>query len=236
VGQEQESDEELRRRARLWVGTLSRTPPRSAYEAVALSVRIGPGGPLLPGDTGYDAAPSPDINRVRVIELGGGLLDVRLASPSGAAGGDASTDGSDVFLVNVAIQDLVVPFGIGAAASSASVLDIDLGVITVNVDRASLVTAAEAAADATAAVTAYLKLHPIGGMLKTPGGQGYLFIGEVLSKASESNVGIFNAAVNLAAVTPAVVTLPTGEAAVPMLRTEVAVVTFTVNAVVVTQA
>ncbi|MFT3773017.1 MAG: baseplate J/gp47 family protein [Minicystis sp.] len=221
LGSDEESDEALRARARLFAATFSPASPKSAYEAVALSVHAGPTGPLLPGDTGYSAAPPVNINRVKVIDAGNGTVGVLLASPAGLAAGDPVTPGTDVYIASAAIQDRVVPAGITAVALSATEHLISYGTITVYVDRASLVTAAEAQADVTNALNDFFSKLPIGGMKKTPGGSGYVWADEVRAKASEANKGIF------------AVDLLVGD--VLLASYEVAVPSFAVNAVLVTQ-
>jgi uncharacterized phage protein gp47/JayE len=221
LGSDEESDDALRQRARLFVTTLSPAPPKSAYESVALSVHVGANGPLLPEDAGYSSAPPVNINRVRVLEPGGGVVNVYLASPSGAAAGDTSTAGSDVYVANAAIQDRVVPAGISANVAAATEHAIAYGTITVYVDRATLVTATEAQADATAALTAYFQTLPIGGLRKAPGADGYVWANDVAAAAINSNKGIFAADVLVGDVL--------------LASSEVAVPTFTVNAVLVTQ-
>jgi hypothetical protein len=222
LGSDEETDAALKVRARLSTGPLSPASPRSAYESIALSTRVTAAGvPLTPRDEGYDTATAVNVNRVKVREPGGGIVLVYLASPAGAASGDNVTDGTDVFYVNALIQKKVVPAGLLCTVSSATEHAINLGVVTVYVDRDSLVTADEANAAVTDAVTVFFETLPIGGQRTVPGGQGWVFIDEIKAKASESLEGIYKVEIAVADVA--------------LNQNWVAVPTFSVFAIVVTQ-
>jgi hypothetical protein len=220
TGQSEESDADLRTRARLYTGVLSPAGAAAAYQVVTFATRkTAAGGLLLPGDAGYADGVSVAVNRVRVVDQGFGVVGVMLASSGGEASGDTATVGTDVFLVNAAIQLLVVPAGITALVASADAIAAPC-TITVYVDRASNVTAADAITAATAAVAAYFRTLPIGGNRLTPGGSGYAFKTEIEAAAS-SPVGIFKA------------TMSQGD--LWMAGDDVAVPTISVTATVVTQ-
>jgi hypothetical protein len=220
TGQSEESDADLRIRARLYTGVLSPAGAAAAYTVVTLATRkTAAGGLLLPGDAGYSDGVSVAVNRVRVVDQGFGVVGVLLASTGGEASGDTATAGTDVFLVNVALQLLVVPAGITALVASADAIAAPC-TITVYVDRASNVTAADAITAATAAVAAYFRTLPIGGNRLTPGGSGYAFRSEIEAAAS-SPTGIFKA------------TMSQGD--LLMAGDDVAVPTIVVTATVVTQ-
>lgn len=219
TGQSEESDADLRIRARLYTGVLSPAGAAAAYTVVTLATRkTAAGGLLLPGDAGYSDGVSVAVNRVRVVDQGFGVVGVLLASTGGEASGDTATAGTDVFLVNVALQLLVVPAGITALVASADAIAAPC-TITVYVDRASNVTAADAAAQAAAAVATYFRTLPIGGNRLTPGGSGYAFRSEIEAAAS-SPAGIFKATMSQADL------LMTGaQVAVPAIAVTATVVT-----------
>ncbi len=129
-GREQETDEGLRERCRLSTGPLSASGPRSAYEAVALET-LRPDGSAV------------NVTRVAVVEPGGGVVEVYLASDSGAASGDTVTLDSDVYLVNVRLQDLVVPPGLTVTVAAATEVPCSYN-MDLTVDRKSKLTKVEA--------------------------------------------------------------------------------------------
>lgn len=180
-GADLESDANLKLRIRAVPTELSPTPPREAYEAVARD----PAGSLtrrgITPPTTWGAA-APAITRVRVVCPGNAVINVYLASASGPAAGDSSTADSDVYKAFLAITLVLNPFGTSAlTVVAASANDLALGVLTLVVDRDANVTADEAAATATAALTAYFATLPIGGQRLSAGGQGYVFVKAVLA-------------------------------------------------------
>lgn len=220
LGEDEEDDDDLKHRCRISTGPLTDAGPRSAYESIALAVRKDSAGNLyMPGAPDYDRAVATSVSRVRVVDVGGGVLRVWLASPTGPAAGDTKTAGSDVFLVNVAIQMHVVPDGLTAIVAPAVAHPVAVDV-TVYVDRASNVTAAEAQKAAEDAITRYFTKLAIGGARTSPGGQGYVFASEVAAKAA-----------NIAGAVKA--TMAGGDVALG--EGEVAVPSITVTAIVVTQ-
>jgi hypothetical protein len=226
-GSDEEQDALLKDRCRISTGPLSPGGPRRAYESVALDVRRNAvGDPVMPDPFGdaatYAAAAALNITRIHVMEPGGNVVRVLLASSSGAAAGDATTPGTDVFIANVAMQLFACPAGMTLITEPAYELAVDIGVITLYVDRASLVTKAEAEADAMEALEAFFRVFPIAGMRKTPGAIGTLYKGTVEGVAMASNRGIFEVDAN-------------GFTDTIVAATKVVVPSFTVNAVLVTQ-
>jgi hypothetical protein len=220
LGQDLEEDEDLKSRCRKSTGPLSPAGPPNAYEFVALSTRRPDGTELerLLADKAGDTAVN--VNRVRVINMGGGVANVRLASPSGAASGDVGTAGSDVYLVNQAIQTLVVPIGftanVAAADEEAPAIHLGLQVL-----RSSKVTAAAAEAAALAAVNKLFRTYPIGGRAEPSTSTRYIIAEEVRSAAKAAIPGIYN------------VTEPASD--IPISSTAVAAPTVTATATIVTQ-
>lgn len=228
LGSDAETDPHLVTRCRIATGPLSPGGPRRAYESIALDVRKNANGdPVLPEPMGtdaaaYTAATPLNITRVQVIEPGGNVVRVLLASAAGAAAGDSATPGTDVFVANVAMQVFACPAGMTLITEPATELPVAIGVITLYVDRASLVSKAEAEADAIAALDELFRVFPIGGMRKVPGDIGALYKGTVEGVAQASNRGIFEVDANSFSDTI-------------VAATKVVVPSYTVNAVLVTQ-
>jgi hypothetical protein len=223
LGSDEETDSALKARARLATGPLSPASPVASYESMALSTRVTAAGvPVTPRDEGYDTAQAVNVNRVRVLQPGGGVVNVYLASTGGAATGNIFTAGTDVFYVNAVIQDKVVPAGITANVASAVENHVTLGTVSVYVDRASLVTSAEAYAAVQIAITEYFETLPIGGLKVVSGGQGYVFLDEVKAKASESNPGIFKVSISGSdiALQPYEVAVPNSLTILPIIVTQ----------------
>ena len=99
------------------------------------------------------------------------------------------TPDTDVFTANVAIQARFVP-GITVIVAAADEVTASF-VISGFIDRASLLTQAEALAAMEAAETEFFATLPIGGTKITPSTTGKVWGNEVLAKASESAPGIF---------------------------------------------
>jgi hypothetical protein len=207
-GQDEETDASLVERARLQTGTLSVAGPRAAYEYVAKSTMRSDGTFV-------------DVSRVRLIPLAGSVY-VYLASPTGAATGDTSIEGSDVYLVNIQIQNKVAPVGINVNVSAAVEVSVAY-TIDLSVLREGNLTAEDAIAAAAPKLSEYFETLPIGGHRLTPGGQGYVIASELAAIASESTKGIFRATVTPNLDTP----LESNEVALPIL---------TINATVITQS
>jgi len=207
-GTDEESDEDLRARARLQTGTLSVGGVRAVYEYVAKSTKR-PDGTFV------------DVSRVRLLPSNGNVY-VYLASPTGAATGDTSIEGSDVYLVNIEIQNKVAPVGINVNVSAAIEIPVAY-TIHLYVKREANLTAEDAIAAAQAALDEHFANLRIGGDVLTPGGQGYVIASELGAIASESAKGIFRATVEPNLDTP----LDPNEVAVPSL---------TINATVVTKS
>jgi hypothetical protein len=223
VGQDEETDDELKERCRLSTGPLSPAGPTEAYQFVALSTRRPAADDPEPqrllvtkeGDTAVN------VNRCRVINAGGGVVNVRLASPAGEASGDVSTAGSDVYLANQAIQTLVVPIGITANVSTAAA-QLQTIALSLEVLRESHVTAADAEAAAKAAVEVFFRTFPIGARALPSTSTRYLVMEEVRAIAKASIPGIYN-----------VISTPSADVVVPI--TSVVVPTVTATATLVTQ-
>lgn len=176
VGQDREDKAALIARATAAPSAASVAGPRRAYEHIATSTRR-PGGiepeRLLVTEEG-DVAVA--VNRVALENLGGGLLNVWLADPSGPAQGTTAIVDSDVWLVNRALQELVVPSGIVATVSPAVALSPAYS-FEIVLDPASKVTPADAVARAQASVQAWQRTFPVGGRAVLAG--RYVLLDEV---------------------------------------------------------
>lgn len=225
IGQDEESPEALRRRCRLRAGLFSPGGPRAAYEYVALSTRIPDGSEasrptleerlLVSRETDVATA----VTRVRVLSTAG-EVDVYLASASGAAVGDETTEGTDVFLVNQAIQLLCVPHGITARVYAATEVSVTR-TLEVLVLREANATAEEVKASVEAAVAKWFAELPIGGRRAVAGGDGYVLMGELEGVAKAAHPAAY-----LVTASPGTdVTLAPGAVGVPAITVNVTLVT-----------
>lgn len=193
LGQDEESEDDLRERCRLSTGPLSPAGPRAAYQYVALSTRRPAADEAVTIDrllVSQDGDIAVNVNRALVRNLGGGVIDVRLASPSGLASGDVSTAGTDVYLVNQAIQLLCVPMGLTANVASADEHPLTIR-LQLDVLRDSNVTAAAATAAAEKAVNEFFRTFPIGGRKLPSGPERLVIMHEVRAIAKAASPGIY---------------------------------------------
>lgn len=173
LGQDEESDANLKARCKAAISEGVAGGPRASYESAALD----PVGVFVRRKVPYPSTwgtAAPNISRIRILSIGGGVVSVRLASTSGAAVGDNVTEDSDVFKANAAIQLFCVPPGITCTVSSAAEKAIALGSITLYVARESGVSVEEAKAAAEAALVSFFSTLPIGGAKKVANGIGYV--------------------------------------------------------------
>ena len=187
IGTDLETDPLLKERCNTATAPLSPAGPIAAYLAVARD----PKGTLERAELPTEGYPETvAITRANVIELNGSLVHVYLASSSGPAAGSDISAGTDIFFANSVIQLLVVPAGVTALVAPALALPIDYGTITLYVRRASRVTEAEAVAAATSSFAEFFSTLPIGGVSKTPNGQGYVFADHVKA-VLQAGAGVF---------------------------------------------
>lgn len=233
LGQDRQDDESLRRDARAAPSQASVGGPRLAYEFVARRTRrpdgTEPGRLLVEKET--DVAVN--VTRVAVRTLGGALLEVWLASPSGPAEGNAATAGTDVYLVNRAIQQLVVPEGFGVTVAAAPAISPTF-ILVLEVDAKANVTQAQATATAQASLQAWTRTLPIGGRklsFEVSGGGRYVQVDEVrrFAALAVDADGRFTTAPGVTRVN-----VFAGEDT-PILYNQVATPTYIVSAVLVSQ-
>lgn len=235
VGQDRQSDASLREEARQAPGLGSVTGPRDAYAYVARRTRrhggVEPGRLLVTKDTDIAV----NVSRVLVRPLGGASLEVWLASPEGSAEGDASTEDTDVYLVNRAYQLLVVPQGFAVSVQAAPEL-VPAYSLELRIDAAANVSVANAIATSQAALQAWQRVLPIGGRVRAGGSRYVLldearrFAGTRYTPETETEPERWIPATGLIEV--AVVS----GADTPIAYNEVAVGTYTITAVLVSQA
>jgi hypothetical protein len=218
LGTDEEADPLLKKRCALAIQERALSG-RGLLEAIALD----PIGALrrakLPIDPTWPA--TVNVTRVRLDEPGNGVTLAYLMSAGGAASGDTSTPGSDVFICNVAMQSLGLPAGGTLTTAAAAEHAIAYGTITVKVRREVLVTAVAAAATATAALVAFFETLAGGGERLVPGGQGYVLIDHVRA-AAMSGPGAFEVTFGGVSVD---VALGVNEVAVPTYTVVVSLVT-----------
>lgn len=216
-GIDKESDQSLTRRCKVAPATMAPAAPRNKYEAFALDATLPDGLPSWLNEGGVAVS----VTRVKIIEPGGSVVNIHLADPSGPASGDAVTYGTDVYACNAAIQLFCASAGVTVNVYPAAAKAVDLGTITLRIDRKSNLTTTEAIAAATKALTAYFQELPIGGHKLSAGGTGYLLMDEVRAVARDSAPGIY-----LASCPSVDVALAANEVVVP---------TFAITAVIVDQ-
>lgn len=180
LGSDEEADRLVKRRCALAIQERALSG-RGLLEAIALD----PIGALRRANLPIDPSWPPTVNvtRVRLDERGGGVTYAYLMSDGGAASGDTSTAGTDVFITNAAMQRLGVPAGGTLVVAAATEHPINYGTISVKIAAESLVTKAAAEATATAALIAFFRVLPGGGERLTAGGQGYALIDHVRAAA-----------------------------------------------------
>ena len=177
LGTDDEGDPQLLARGRAAVAELSIAGPVKGLVGLALDPTGSFQRRLLTPPWTIPYVPA--IARVRVVNTGNATAAVYLASSSGPAAGTSSTPGTDVYNVAVAVRLFGGAAGITYTIAPASAHTIALGTITLAVDSASNVTAAEAVAAAQTALAAFFAVLPIGGSRKVAGGTGYVYADKV---------------------------------------------------------
>jgi hypothetical protein len=161
--------------------------PRAEYTSIALD----PVGAFtrrnLPVPTTFNSG-QPAITRVAVLEPGGSVVNVYLASSSGPAAGNMATAGSDVYEAYVAILAFVVPPGTTCNVYAATSHTVNPGAIAITLSAASNVAVPAAVATATAGLLNFFATLPIGGARTMTGGTGYVF--EAAAKAAMWGPGV----------------------------------------------
>lgn len=178
-GTDEESDENLVIRCRLAVSEASDMGPRAEYVSIALDpVGAFTRRALTPPPAWGSGRPA--ISRVAILEPGGSIVNVYLASSSGPAAGDMATLNSDVNKAYVALTMFVVPPGITANVYAAIAHPVSPGAIVITISASSNVTGISAVATADAGLIAFFRTIQIGGTRLLQGGPGYLLEAAVI--------------------------------------------------------
>ena len=170
IGRDEESDDELRKRCSLKKGTWSPFGPRDAYEYAALSATFDDGTPT-------------SISRVWVSPFSSvGRVDIVCATPSGTP----SDDELAAVRANVeksARPDCVTVVVAGAIPHAIS----HVVTIWANGGAASVLLA-----NAQAALSLFYSTYPIGGLKKSDGASGYVYLDKVDSVLGNSSPEVFD--------------------------------------------
>lgn len=182
LGSDDEPDPLLKRRCQLAAAERGLSP-RALVEAVARD----PIGAMKRAGIPIPSTWPKTVNvtRVRLVEPGNGVMQVYLASASGPATGDTSTDGTDVYICNTAIQLLAVPPGGSCTVAAATSKALNFGNITTLIARESNVTKTAAEARMKADLDAFFSTLAVGGERIIADGQGYVLIEHVHAVATQ---------------------------------------------------
>ena len=178
LGADGETDPELRQLCRDSLGRLSPMGPEAAYVYQAKRT-FRADGTLI------------SVNRVKVSKSGVPVY-VTVASSSGTVDGDPLDTGTDLGLIQKAIEDNVCPYGITTSVSSATALDVAF-TGTIYVDRNANVVSGELISDAVEALNDYLASVPIGGHVISPSPTGYVYLHAVIGELKKLNDYIIKA-------------------------------------------
>lgn len=207
VGQDEETDEELRVRCRDALGALSPNGPRGAY-AYAISVATLTGG----GPT--------NVNRARISPFSStGRVDIVLASASGPV----TTD--DIDAVVASIEDKARPDTDTVSVVSATVVP-DTRTLTVWAKKTKGIDANAIQTAVDARLIVFIEHYPIGGRTKIGDTQGYLFT-KSIEEAADSPYDGITAADNAALQTIWLVESTGSD--LPLSSTQVATLVSTTN-------
>lgn len=186
VGADEETDAALRTRCRAKTGTLSPNGPRDAYHYVATSAVDQDGFAI-------------GVTRVKTVADGNGNVDVYVADASGQILGDAADPATDLGAIALAIHSQVEPLAVTPNVQSATPLSINVVYQLWIADTTGLDTS-EIADAIEERVIEWLASIPIGGIAKTAGGTGYVYVDALESVIAS----VFpDALVDVAVATPA---------------------------------
>lgn len=171
VGTDQESDPDLRLRARASRAQNAWGGPRDIYNYI-LRTTSRPDGSVIP------------VTRVRVVPpTGDGTLTIYVATPSGAL------DSGDVTILQERLIDDVDPMTTTSILTNTTNVLI-APTLTVTVDRDADIPDAEIDSAIKTALANWLATSPIEGWRETLLGDGYVWKDELVAVASESHSAI----------------------------------------------
>jgi len=161
VGLDEETDPALRVRCSEMLGALSPFGPWDAYAYAARNARRADGSRV-------------GVARVRNTRDGFGNVTTYVATSSGVVTGDADDPGTDLGIVNEAIQRLSAPLAVTAHVASASALSIAV-TYKLWLYNTSGLTEAQIRAAVEARLIAFMSAQPVGGN-KIGAGAGKVFV------------------------------------------------------------
>lgn len=207
VGQDPETDADLRTRCLAKTGTLSPNGPADAYRFLALSAVTTGGTPA-------------GINRVRTVPDGLGNVQVIVATASGPVTGTIGDPSTALGAVDEAIQTQCVPLAVTATVESAIAATVAV-TYQVWVKNTIGLTAPQIATRIATALATFLSTQPISGSRKVPG-PGFVFV--------EQLEGVIAEAVGSSSLVDELVSVPAANLAIasngaPVLGTVTATVT-----------
>lgn len=160
VGNDPDTDPELREKCQAKTGTLSPNGPADAYRFVALSAT-------------KDDGTTTGVTRVTTYPDGEGNVFVYVANASGTLTGTVGDTTTDLGAVDEAIQTLCVPLAVTAVVDKTNPKLIAV-TYQVWVRNTTGKTADELEADIALALATFMSTQPIGGSRKVAG-NGYVF-------------------------------------------------------------
>lgn len=177
LGQDEETDAQLRQRCREKTGTLSPNGPRDAYAFLARSAVREDGTAI-------------GVTRVLTIADGNGNVDVYVATAGGVLDGDATDPATDLGAVADAIHRLCEPLAVTPRVQNATPVEQGLTVEIWIRDTAGL-TESDVEELVEEAFEAHCAEQPIGGVV-LPGEPGRLYVDAIEAAiARELPAGVF---------------------------------------------
>jgi hypothetical protein len=173
AGSDAEADADLRQRCRDKLGALSLNGPRGAYAYAAKSATRADGTPV-------------DINRISVSASSStGIVTIYAASPSGTP---LSTD---LAFVRTSIENIARPDSVTVNLLGATPVALTTSLV-IWMRRTDGVAAADIASLAQAALLTMIQTYPIGGIVKPPSTQGYLYGDNIAGTAKSVHASIYD--------------------------------------------
>lgn len=170
IGRGAESDDQLRKRCLLKKGSWSPFGPRDAYEFAALTAKLSDGTPT-------------SINRVSVSRYSSlGKVRVICATPTGTPSSDELAD-VVAECERIARPDTVKLEVVGAVQHATS----HTVTLWANGGAVSILNA-----NAQKSLNAFYAAYPIGGISKTDGGVGYLYLDAISAVLIDSSTEVFD--------------------------------------------
>lgn len=170
LGRDAESDDQLVKRCMAKKGTWSPFGPRDAYEYAALSAKLLDGSPT-------------SITRVAVSRQSStGTVNVVCATPNGTPSPD------ELDAVRAEVEKVARPDSVTAIVDGAVQVPTSHAVIL----WAKGGTQSVLLANAQAALAAFYATYPIGGIAKTDGGNGYLYLDRIEAVLIGSSEEVFD--------------------------------------------